>query len=94
MSFDLVPSDPHPTEDDALRIHVLGERDRIARLSRVREFVLGFQDGLLVPLAVATGLAGATVTTSTVSLQARLIDGASAGVGYVIGEFAPRLFES
>ncbi len=66
MSFDPVPSDSHPTEDDALRIHVLGERDRIARLSRVREFVLGFQDGLLVPLAVVTGLAGATVTTSTV----------------------------
>ena len=32
----------------------------------MREFVLGFQDGLLVPLAVVTGLAGATVTASTV----------------------------
>ena len=42
------------------------ENVRIVRLSRVREFVLGFQDGLLVPLAVVTGLAGATVTASTV----------------------------
>lgn len=45
---------------------MLGERERIARLSRIRELVLGFQDGLLVPLAVVTGLAGAGVATSTV----------------------------
>ena len=45
---------------------MLGERERIARTARVREFVLGFQDGLLVPLAVVTGLAGAEVASSTV----------------------------
>ncbi len=39
--------------------HALGEADRIARLSRVREFVLGAQDGLLVPLGVVTGMAAA-----------------------------------
>ena len=49
----------HPTGGDALRDLVLGERERISRRSRVRELVLGFQDGLLVPLAVVTGLAGA-----------------------------------
>lgn len=48
-----------PVSLDALREHVVGERGRIARLSRIREFVLGFQDGLLVPLGVVTGLAGA-----------------------------------
>ena len=47
-------------------MRVLGERGRIARASRVRELVLGFQDGLLVPLAVVTGLAGAEAASSTV----------------------------
>jgi VIT1/CCC1 family predicted Fe2+/Mn2+ transporter len=57
---------PHPTQGEPLRARVLGERGRIARLSRIRELVLGFQDGLLVPLAVVTGLAGANVSSSTV----------------------------
>jgi vacuolar iron transporter family protein len=39
--------------------HALGEAGRIARLSRIREFVLGAQDGLLVPLGVVTGMAAA-----------------------------------
>ena len=39
--------------------HARGEAERISRLSRIREFVLGFQDGLLVPLGVVTGMAAA-----------------------------------
>lgn len=39
--------------------HARGEAARIARPSRIREFVLGFQDGLLVPLGVVTGMAAA-----------------------------------
>ncbi len=39
--------------------HALGEAERISKLSRVRELVLGFQDGLLVPLGVVTGMAAA-----------------------------------
>ena len=39
--------------------HAVGEAARIERLSRVRELVLGFQDGLLVPLGVVTGMAAA-----------------------------------
>jgi vacuolar iron transporter family protein len=42
-----------------IRDHALGEAARIERLSRVREFVLGAQDGLLVPLGVVTGMAAA-----------------------------------
>jgi VIT1/CCC1 family predicted Fe2+/Mn2+ transporter len=42
-----------------IREHARGEAARIARLSRVREFVLGAQDGLLVPLGVVTGMAAA-----------------------------------
>ncbi len=56
----------HPVSGSALRARVLGERGRIARLSRIRELVLGFQDGLLVPLGVVTGLAGATVGTKAI----------------------------
>lgn len=43
-----------------------GERQRIAGLARIREIVLGFQDGLLVPLAVVTGLAGADAGSTAV----------------------------
>ncbi len=57
---------PHPVGGEALRARVLAERPRIARASRIRELVLGFQDGLLVPLAVVTGLAGADAASSTV----------------------------
>jgi VIT1/CCC1 family predicted Fe2+/Mn2+ transporter len=39
--------------------HSVGEAVRIGRLSRIREFVLGAQDGLLVPLGVVTGMAAA-----------------------------------
>jgi len=46
--------------------HVLTERARIARLSRIRELVLGTQDGLLVPLGVVTGLAGASATATVI----------------------------
>jgi len=42
-----------------IRDHALGEAARIERLSRIREFVLGAQDGLLVPLGVVTGMAAA-----------------------------------
>jgi VIT1/CCC1 family predicted Fe2+/Mn2+ transporter len=39
--------------------HAVGEAARIAGLSRIREFILGTQDGLLVPLGVVTGMAAA-----------------------------------
>ena len=46
--------------------HALGEAARIARLSRVREVVLGAQDGLLVPLGVVTGMAAAHPSQSLI----------------------------
>lgn len=57
---------PHPTSGEELRVRALSEKGRISRLSRVRELVLGFQDGLLVPLAVVTGLAAAAFSPVTV----------------------------
>ena len=74
----------HPTSGEALRTSVLGERKRISKLSRIREVVLGFQDGLLVPLAVVTGLAGAAVSSMVVVVGglAKLAAGAlSMGTG-------------
>ena len=38
---------------------VFGEKGRIGKLSRIREFVFGAQDGLLVPLGVVSSVAGA-----------------------------------
>lgn len=60
-------SSPAPPLSDAareeaaqhIRDHALGEAARIDRLSRIREVVLGVQDGLLVPLGVVTGMAAA-----------------------------------
>jgi vacuolar iron transporter family protein len=65
---------------------VLGERERIGRLSRIRELVLGFQDGLLVPLAVVTGLAGADVASSTV-LVGGLAEAAAGALAMGTGAF-------
>lgn len=65
---------------------MLGERERISRSSRVREFVLGFQDGLLVPLAVVTGLAGADAASSTVVVGG-LAEAAAGAVAMGTGAF-------
>jgi vacuolar iron transporter family protein len=46
--------------------HSLGEAARIGKLSRIREFVLGAQDGLLVPLGVVTGMAAANPARSLI----------------------------
>ena len=54
-----------------IRDHALGEADRIAKLSRIREVVLGAQDGLLVPLGVVTGMAA--------SMGSILLSGAKKG---------------
>lgn len=46
--------------------HSLGEAERIGKLSRIREVVLGAQDGLLVPLGVVTGMAAAQPSQSLI----------------------------
>ena len=40
--------------------HLFDEKERIAHLSRVRQFMFGSLDGLLVPLGVVSGVAGGT----------------------------------
>ncbi len=77
---------PHPASGPELRERVLGERKRISRLSRIREVVLGFQDGLLVPLAVVTGLAGAAVN-STIVIVGGLAEAAAGSLAMGSGAF-------
>jgi VIT1/CCC1 family predicted Fe2+/Mn2+ transporter len=69
-----------------LRLRVLAERGRISRISRIRELVLGFQDGLLVPLAVVTGLAGADAASATVVVGG-LAEAAAGAVAMGTGAF-------
>jgi VIT1/CCC1 family predicted Fe2+/Mn2+ transporter len=60
---------PEAVRDDArdhIRDHARKEAARIERLSRIREFVLGAQDGLLVPLGVVTGMAAANPGRSAI----------------------------
>jgi VIT1/CCC1 family predicted Fe2+/Mn2+ transporter len=52
----------HPTGGAALREWVLGSRPRIERTSRIRELVLGAQDGLVGTVGLLTGLAVANVS--------------------------------
>jgi VIT1/CCC1 family predicted Fe2+/Mn2+ transporter len=46
--------------DEQVNEHLFDERARIAARGRVRQFVFGSLDGLLVPLGVVSGVAGGT----------------------------------
>ena len=71
---------------EALRTRALGERARISRLSRIRELVLGFQDGLLVPLGVVTSLAGASAG-ATVIIAGGVAEAAAGALAMGTGAF-------
>ncbi len=45
---------------------LFAEKAKIARLSRIRQFMFGSLDGLLVPLGVVSGVAGGTANTKIV----------------------------
>lgn len=52
--------------------HVLGEKARVGRLSRIRQFVFGSLDGLPVPLGVVSGSrSSSTLNSSTSKLNTR-----------------------
>jgi VIT1/CCC1 family predicted Fe2+/Mn2+ transporter len=76
--------------------HVRGEAARIERLSRIRELVLGAQDGLLVPLGVVTGMAAANPgrTAILVAGFAEAVAGSIAmgGGSYLASEAEERLY--
>src|SRR5450830_1899763 len=58
----------HPREGENLRRWVLGSRPRIERASRIRELVLGAQDGLIGTVGLLTGLAVAHVSGKTIAI--------------------------
>ena len=78
--------------------HALGEAARIQRLSRIREVVLGAQDGLLVPLGVVTGMAAANPSRSLIVVAglAEAVAGAIAmGSGsYLASDSEERLYRA
>lgn len=100
-----VSSDP-PGSTDQVRAeaerhiaeHALGEAERIARLSRIREFVLGAQDGLLVPLGVVTGMAAANPARSLIIVAglAEAVAGAISmgGGSYLASQAEEQLYAS
>jgi VIT1/CCC1 family predicted Fe2+/Mn2+ transporter len=81
-----------------IREHSLGEAARIGRLSRIREFVLGTQDGLLVPLGVVTGMAAAHPARSLIVVAglAEAVAGAISmgGGSYLASQAEEQLYSS
>jgi VIT1/CCC1 family predicted Fe2+/Mn2+ transporter len=76
------PSGPGPQEGSK----ILAERDRIARLSRVRELVFGSLDGLIVPLGVVSGVAGGTGSSQAV-IVAGIAEAFAGALSMGAGEF-------
>ena len=78
--------------------HVEVEAARIGRLSRVRELVLGAQDGLLVPLGVFSGMAAANPGRSVILVAgiAEAVAGSIAmgGGSYLASEAEERLYSA
>ncbi|MGH2363852.1 MAG: VIT1/CCC1 transporter family protein [Chloroflexota bacterium] len=62
------------------------ERQRIANLSRIREFVFGTQDGLLTTLGVVTSVVGATSNSATV-IVAGLAEAVAGALAMGVGEY-------
>jgi vacuolar iron transporter family protein len=69
-----------------IREHVEGERARVERISRIRELVLGIQDGLLVPLGVVTGMAAANPGRTAI-LVAGLAEAVAGSIAMGAGSF-------
>jgi VIT1/CCC1 family predicted Fe2+/Mn2+ transporter len=81
-----VRSSAGPELENEQREHVLGEKARVARLSRIRQFVFGSLDGLLVPLGVVSGVAGGTNNVKAV-IVAGLAEAFAGALSMGAGEF-------
>ncbi len=94
----LGPADERAEAERHIREHSVGEAARIGRLSRIREFVLGAQDGLLVPLGVVTGMAAANPARSLIIVAglAEAVAGAISmgGGSYLASEAEEQLYRS
>jgi VIT1/CCC1 family predicted Fe2+/Mn2+ transporter len=65
---------------------LFAERDRIARLERIRQLVFGSMDGLLVPLGVVSGVAAGTGSTRAV-IVAGIAEAFAGALSMGAGEF-------
>jgi vacuolar iron transporter family protein len=65
---------------------ILSEKGRVARLGRIRQFVFGSLDGLLVPLGVVSGVAGGTGSIKAV-IVAGLAEAFAGALSMGAGEF-------
>jgi len=68
--------------------NVLTEKERVDKLSRIRQIVFGSLDGLLVPLGVISGVAGGTGNTKAVII-AGLAEAFAGALSMGAGEFTP-----
>ena len=65
---------------------LFAERERIAKLGRIRQLVFGSLDGLLVPLGVISGVAGGTASSKAV-IVAGLAEAFAGALSMGAGEF-------
>jgi VIT1/CCC1 family predicted Fe2+/Mn2+ transporter len=65
---------------------ILGEKERVEKRGRIRQFVFGSMDGLLVPLGVVSGVAGGTGSTKAVVI-AGLAEAFAGALSMGAGEF-------
>jgi VIT1/CCC1 family predicted Fe2+/Mn2+ transporter len=97
-AIDEGPDDARDAAKRHIVEHSLGEAARIGRLSRIREFVLGAQDGLLVPLGVVTGMAAANPARSLIVVAglAEAVAGAISmgGGSYLASQAEEQLYRS
>src|SRR5205085_8112339 len=81
QSKDAIPSG----QEDQNR-ELFAEKDRIARLERIRQLVFGSLDGLLVPLGVVSGVAAGTGSTRAV-IVAGIAEAFAGALSMGAGEF-------
>ena len=70
----------------AEKAKIFGERNRVAKRGRIRQFVFGSMDGLLVPLGVVSGVAGGTGSTRAV-VVAGIAEAFAGALSMGAGEF-------
>jgi vacuolar iron transporter family protein len=79
-----------PRKDDGISLaqkgKILGERERVEKRGRIRQFVFGSMDGLLVPLGVVSGVAGGTGSTKAVVI-AGIAEAFAGALSMGAGEF-------
>jgi VIT1/CCC1 family predicted Fe2+/Mn2+ transporter len=73
-------------EHESLTAHLEEERQRVTRVSKIRQFVFGSLDGLLVPLGVVSGVAGGTGSTNAV-IVAGIAEAFAGALSMGFGEF-------